>query len=89
MDGGHLLGRLNERDRLSGGEGTRIEVSHIPLEGGNPNPTPGEMQLLFNLAQYFSLLMSPDNRICQVQKIVAMEILLSSISYHCNEGIQK
>ena len=26
---GHLFGRLNERDGLSGGEGTRTEVSHI------------------------------------------------------------
>ena len=29
---GHLFGRLNERDGLSGGEGTRIEVSHIRFE---------------------------------------------------------
>ena len=48
-----------------------------------------EMQLLFNLAQFFLLLMSPDNRICQLQKIVTMEIPLSGISYRCNEGIQK
>ena len=50
---------------------------------------PGEMQLLFNLAQVFLLLKSPDNRICQVQKIVAMEIPLSSISYRYDKGIQK
>ena len=50
---------------------------------------PGEMQLLFNLAQVFLLLKSPDNWICQVQKIVAMEIPLSRFSYRCNEGIQK
>ena len=50
---------------------------------------PGEMQMLFNLAQVFLLLKSPDNKICQVQKIFGMEIPLSSISYRCNEGIQK
>ena len=47
------------------------------------------MKLLLNLAQVFLLLKTPDKRICQVQKIVAMEIPLSSISYHFNEGNQK